>query len=158
MNTIGIIGYGRFGKVLANILQKGFSLRIHDIEEKESTSNVNFRTLESVLEEKIIFIAVPIHQFEKLIQKISKIIENDRTIIDVCSVKIHTSRVMLKYLPKNIGIISTHPMFGPDSILTNQKLKMMMHKTRDCHNQYPFWKKYFNDQNINVLDMSPKEL
>ena len=53
MNTIGIIGYGRFGKVLANILQKGFSLRIHDIEEKESTSNVNFRTLESVLEEKI---------------------------------------------------------------------------------------------------------
>ena len=68
MNTIGIIGYGRFGKVLANILQKGFSLRIHDIEEKESTSNVDFRTLESVLEEKIIFIAVPIHQFEKLIQ------------------------------------------------------------------------------------------
>ena len=39
MNTIGIIGYGRFGKVLANILQKGFSLRIHDIEEKESTRN-----------------------------------------------------------------------------------------------------------------------
>lgn len=157
MNTIGIIGYGRFGKVLANILQKGFSLRIHDIEEKESTSNINILTLEKVLEEKIIFVAVPIHQFEKLIQKISKIIDNDRTIIDVCSVKIHTSRVMLKYLPKNIGIISTHPMFGPDSILTNQKLKMMMHKTRDCYNQYPFWKKYFNDQNINVIDMSPEE-
>ena len=157
MNTIGIIGYGRFGKVLANILQKGFSLRIHDIEEKESISNVNFITLEKVLEEKIIFIAVPINQFKNLIQKISKVIENDRTIIDVCSVKIHTSRVMLKYLPKNIGIISTHPMFGPDSILTNQKLKMMMHKTRDCYNHYPFWKKYFNDQNSNVLDMTPEE-
>ena len=50
MNTIGIIGYGRFGKVLANILQKGFSLRIHDIEEKESTSNVNILTLEKVLD------------------------------------------------------------------------------------------------------------
>lgn len=25
MNSVGIIGFGRFGKVLANILQKGFT-------------------------------------------------------------------------------------------------------------------------------------
>ena len=41
MTTIGIIGYGRFGKVLANILQKGFSLRIHDIE--ENVSKIGFK-------------------------------------------------------------------------------------------------------------------
>ena len=27
MNSVGIIGFGRFGKVLANILQKGFTIK-----------------------------------------------------------------------------------------------------------------------------------
>lgn len=157
MNTVGIIGYGRFGKVLANILQKGFLINVYDIKEGDSSNSIHYVTLDKVLKEKVIFIAVPIHQFENLIKKISKPIKKNRTIIDVCSVKMHTARVMLKYLPKEIGIISSHPMFGPDSFLTNQKLKMMMHKTRDCHNQYSFWEKYFIDQNIKILNMSPEE-
>ena len=157
MNTVGIIGYGRFGKVLANILQRGFLINVYDIKEVDSSNSIHYVTLDKVLKEKVIFIAVPIRQFENLIKKISKPIKKNRTIIDVCSVKMHTARVMLKYLPKEIGIISSHPMFGPDSFLTNQKLKMMMHKTRDCHNQYSFWEKYFIDQNIKILNMSPEE-
>jgi prephenate dehydrogenase len=114
-------------------------------------------TLDEVLNERVIFIAVPIHNFENLLKKISKAIKINRTIIDVCSVKIHTAKVMLKYLPSGVGILSSHPMFGPDSILTNEKLKMMMHRTRDCHNQYSFWEKYFKDQNIEILNMSPEK-
>ena len=62
---------------------------------------------------------------------------------------------MKNILPENIGIISSHPMFGPDSYLSNKKLKMMMHSTRDVHNQYDFWKKFFSDQNIKILEMTP---
>ena len=32
---------------------------------------------------------------------------------------------------------------------------MMMHNTRDNHKQYKFWKKYFSDQNIKILEMTP---
>ena len=46
-------------------------------------------------------------------------------------------------------------MFGPDSYLSNKKLKMMMHSTRDIHDQYDFWKKFFSDQNIKILEMTP---
>ena len=157
MNTVGIIGYGRFGKVLATILQKGFSINIYDVKPSNSLDNISFVTLGEVLNERVIFIAVPIHNFENLLKKISKAIKINRTIIDVCSVKIHTAKVMLKYLPSDVGILSSHPMFGPDSILTNEKLKMMMHRTRDCHNQYSFWEKYFKDQNIEILNMSPEK-
>jgi|TARA_B110000914_G_scaffold107763_1_gene94475 prephenate dehydrogenase len=157
MNTVGIIGYGRFGKVLATILQKGFSINIYDVKPSNSLDNISFVTLDEVLNERVIFIAVPIHNFENLLKKISKAIKINRTIIDVCSVKIHTAKVMLKYLPSGVGILSSHPMFGPDSILTNEKLKMMMHRTRDCHNQYSFWEKYFKDQNIEILNMSPEK-
>ena len=157
MNTVGIIGYGRFGKVLATILQKGFSINIYDVKPSNSLDNISFVTLDEVLNERVIFIAVPIHNFENLLKIISKDIKINRTIIDVCSVKIHTAKVMLKYLPSGVGILSSHPMFGPDSILTNEKLKMMMHRTRDCHNQYSFWEKYFKDQNIEILNMSPEK-
>ena len=155
MNSVGIIGFGRFGKILSNILQKGFMIKVYDIQSLSYHNGVQFTTLEEVLQEKVIFIAVPIRHFESLINNISGELKNNTTIIDVCSVKKYTSDVMKNILPEEIGIISSHPMFGPDSYLSNKKLKMMMHNTRDIHNQYDFWKKFFSDQNIKILEMTP---
>ena len=155
MNSVGIIGFGRFGKILSNILQKGFMIKVYDIQSISYHNGVQFTSLEEVLKENVIFIAVPIRHFESLINNISGELKNDSTIIDVCSVKKYTSDVMKNILPEEIGIISSHPMFGPDSYLSNKKLKMMMHSTRDVHNQYDFWKKFFSDQNIKILEMTP---
>ena len=155
MNSVGIIGFGRFGKILSNILEKGFMIKAYDLQPSISYNGVQFLSLEKVLEEEVIFIAVPIRYFESLINNISKKIKNQTTIIDVCSVKIYTSSIMTNNLPDNIGIISSHPMFGPDSYLSNKKLKMMMHSTRDIHNQFTFWKNFFTDQNIKILEMTP---
>ena len=155
MNSVGIIGFGRFGKILSNILQKGFMIKVYDIQSLSYHNGVQFTTLEEILKEKVIFIAVPIRHFESLISDISGELKTNTTIIDVCSVKKYTSDVMKNILPEKIGIISSHPMFGPDSYLSNKKLKMMMHSTRDVHNQYDFWKKFFSDQNIKILEMTP---
>ena len=131
MKSVGIIGFGRFGKILASILQKGYSISAYDIKETHSTSNVNFCSLDKVLDERVIFIAVPIRNFKALIKDISPKLKNGTTLIDVCSVKSFPVHVMLKYVSKDIGIIATHPMFGPDSFTTNTKLKMMMSNVRD---------------------------
>ena len=155
MNSVGIIGFGRFGKILSNILQKGFMIKVYDIQSLSYHNGVQFTSLEEVLKEKVIFIAVPIRHFESLINNISGELKKNTTIIDVCSVKKYTSDVMKNILPEEIGIISSHPMFGPDSYLSNKKLKMMMHSTRDVHDQYDFWKKFFSDQNIKILEMTP---
>ena len=71
MNSIGIIGLGRFGKILSNILQKGFIIKAYDLYPGASQNGVQFTTLKEVLEEEIIFIAVPIRHFESLIKHIS---------------------------------------------------------------------------------------
>ena len=155
MNCVGIIGFGRFGKVLSNILQKGFMIKVYDIQPLSNHNGVEFTSLEEVLKEKVIFIAVPIRHFKSLVRDISGQLKNNNTIIDVCSVKRYTSDIMKNVLPKEIGIISSHPMFGPDSYLSNKKLKMMMHCTRDVHSQYDFWRKFFSDQNIKILEMTP---
>jgi len=157
MKSVGIIGLGRFGKILANILQKGYSISAYDLNDISPITNINFYNLDKVLQERVIFIAVPIRNFESLIKKISPKLKSGTTLIDVCSVKSYPVNIMLKNINKDIGIISTHPMFGPDSFSTNTKLKMMMHKVRDPENQYISWRNYFSNQGIDIIEMSPDD-
>jgi len=89
MNSVGIIGFGRFGKVLANILQKGFFIKAYDPNPIDAFPGVEFTDLESVLKEKVVFIVVPIRHFESVILDISPNLNDGTTIIDVCSVKKH---------------------------------------------------------------------
>ena len=157
MNSIGIIGFGRFGKILANILQKGFAIKAYDPKIIGEFSRVEFTNLESILKEKVIFISVPIREFESVITEISPNLSEGTTIIDVCSVKKHPTKIMENNLAENIGIIATHPMFGPDSFISNNRLKMMMSNTRNVYDQFKFWRQFFTDQGIQVMEMSPDQ-
>ena len=157
MNSVGIIGFGRFGKVLANILQRGFAIKAYDPKPAGPFPGVQFLDLDTVLNEKVVFIAVPIRHFESVIADISKKLKKETTLIDVCSVKNYPVNIMLKILPDHIGVIATHPMFGPDSYMSNSNLKMMINNTRDLHNQYSFWKRFFSDQSIQIIEMTPDQ-
>jgi len=157
MNSVGIIGFGRFGKILANILQKGFHIKVYDKKPKDSFHGIEFTSLNKIMNEKNIFIAVPIREFENIINKISPLLKKGTTIIDVCSVKKYPTEIMIKKLNPDIGIIATHPMFGPDSFLSNNKLKMMLNNTRDVNQIFKFWKQYFKDQGIKVIEMTPDQ-
>lgn len=157
MSTVGIIGLGRFGKILVNILQKGFNIIGFDKKKIESMPGVNLTSLSEVAQQKVIFIAVPIRFFEDTIIELAKYIKDGTTIVDVCSVKIYPSEIMKEHLSSKIGKIATHPMFGPDSFMTNKKLKMMMHSIHDINGEFKFWVEYFSDQNINIMEMTPNE-
>ena len=156
MNSVGLIGFGRFGKILSNILNKRFKLKVYDIKPDKSFTNIEFVSLDEVINEQNIFIAIPIRNFKNIIAEISPKLKGN-TIIDVCSVKIEPVRIMKEILPKSVGIIATHPMFGPDSFNINSNLKMMLNKTRDINNQYEFWKDFFSSQEIQIIEMTPEE-
>ena len=83
MKNVGIIGFGRFGKVLANILQKGFAIKAFDPKPSGAFPAVEFMDLESVLKEKVIFIAVPKRHFESVIKEISHQLSEATTLIEV---------------------------------------------------------------------------
>ena len=55
MKTIGIIGFGRFGKVLAQILQKGFDVLVYDSEPKPDSANIQFTDLENFTQLETVF-------------------------------------------------------------------------------------------------------
>ncbi len=41
MDNVGIIGFGRFGKVLLSILEKGFTVSVYDPKVEDLSNNVN---------------------------------------------------------------------------------------------------------------------
>jgi len=151
MKKIGIIGFGRFGKVLAQILQKGFEVVIYDPIPQQQFESVTFNSLENVLKVETIFLCVPIRNLKNIVQDISTKLNPNSTVIDVCSVKIYPKGIMENYLPQNIGYIATHPMFGPDSFQTNKNLKIMAFPERDVQNQYDFWHQFFSGQGIDMI-------
>jgi len=153
MNSVGLIGCGRFGKVLAHILRKGFTINAYDPHPQMPIPGVEFRELDEVLEERTIFVAVPIRNFNTVIQTIGPLLRDNTTVLDVCSVKKYPVTIMRKYLPEPVGIIATHPLFGPDSFTTAAKLKMMMNPTRDVHQKFNFWKAFFSSQGIEIITM-----
>ena len=67
MNKVSIIGFGRFGNLLYELLQKGFEIDVFDIDSNNETESVHFVSLEDVLKNDTIFLAVPIRDFEELI-------------------------------------------------------------------------------------------
>ena len=99
---------------------------------------------------------MPIRDFEGLISSLSSKISGKKTIIDVCSVKVHPKQAMLDHLPNETDIIATHPLFGPDSLQERGSV-MMMEKVRDTYDRYEFWKSYFESQNITIEEITSEE-
>lgn len=157
IDSVGIIGFGRFGRVLGKILSDDFKVVAYDPADVKPQFGVELTNLSNVLKEKTIFIAVPIHLFKKLVIDIAPRLPESCTIIDVCSVKVYPVNVMQEILSSTVGIIGTHPLFGPDSIEHPNPLKIMMHNTRDTYNQFEFWSAFFSSKAIEVVHITPEQ-
>ena len=158
MSSVGLIGFGRFGKIMGNILSTDFTVKVFDRDINEcSEDNIEVASLESVSAETTIFISVPIRDFKSIIMEIAEMVHPGTTILDVCSVKVYPATVMTETLPENIGIINTHPLFGPDSYQLMDNLKIMMHPTRDINKVFNQWEDYFISKKIAPVEMTPEE-
>jgi prephenate dehydrogenase len=116
---VGIIGFGRLGKLAATNLAKDCDLLVFDpIAQKEEVQKLGatFATLEQVCQCKIILPIVPISQLESVLKTMAPLLTSkDQLVIDVCSVKVKPCHWMQDLLPAHTSILGTHPMFGPDS-------------------------------------------
>lgn len=163
--TIGIIGYGNFGKVVSNYLFPENQCIIYsehpDGKEFPKQSRI-VKNIEEITEKSDIIIpTVPIRNFKEIIKEISISIKPQTVVMDVCSVKEYPVKVMQEILPENIHIIATHPMFGPNSLLKRnynlKKLPLVLYNVRADKTIYDNIKIYFNNLGINTIEMDPSE-
>jgi prephenate dehydrogenase len=143
---VGIVGYGRFGKLLHELLKDSYDVVTFD-------KGDDLKPLESC---QAIFICVPIREFEDTIQQLAKLNLN-AVMIDTCSVKLHPVECMIKYLSNDTPIIATHPLFGPDSYFQEHTNRMMMHPVQNADEQYAHWNEFFTSLNIEIIELTPDE-
>jgi prephenate dehydrogenase len=159
--TVGIIGFGRFGPVLARMLLPDYDVLVYDVRDVRQTvteAGARVASWAEVVATRTIFLAVPIRHFKDVVAKLAADIDTGTTIFDVCSVKVYPATVMGEHLPSGITAIATHPLFGPDSSIDGfRDLPMVMHPVSPRTDVFDRWVDYFRGQGLRIIEMSPEE-
>ena len=114
--TVGIVGFGAFGRLIAEKIKGDFDLRAYDpacVGREER--GVRLVSLEEVAACDIIILAAPVSSFTELLTRIAPLCSPGTLILDVGSVKVHPAEIMERVVPDHVEVIATHPLFGPES-------------------------------------------
>jgi prephenate dehydrogenase len=114
--TVGIVGFGAFGALIAKHLAGHCKLLAFDSSPRGSVQEpVRFGELPEIATCDVVVLAVPVSCMADVIRSLRPHLKPGTVVIDVGSVKIEPVRTMLAELPEHVEIIGTHPLFGPQS-------------------------------------------
>ena len=125
MKNILIIGCGLLGSsLLRRIQKKKISKKIYIYEKSKSNiSKIKKLKLPGILVNKIeegvkksdlIIFCTPMSEYKKLILKINKFLNKNTIITDIGSSKLESSKIIKKYLRKDIEWTQSHPIAGSE--------------------------------------------
>ena len=158
---IGIIGFGRFGKLTARYLAEEFDVAVYHRTDKSAEINrtgARAASLEAVCRQDIVIPCVPICVLQEVLQDIAPLLRPDALIVDVCSVKEYPVRLMTNILPDTVSILATHPMFGPDSASDSlEGRKICLCKVRIAEKKYQNIKAYLESKGLVVIEATAQE-
>ena len=115
MPDLGIIGFGAFGRLMAQHLHPFFALYAYDPAQQEPAHGVTFADIATVARCRIVVLAMPVDRIAEAIAGIGPHLQPGTLVMDVGSVKVRPTEAMRRLLPAHVDIVGTHPLFGPQS-------------------------------------------
>jgi prephenate dehydrogenase len=116
--SIGIVGFGAFGQLIARHLAPRAPLVVFDPVQPplpEWPDGAVAMDARGVAGCDIVILAVPVDRMSAAIAELKPHLRAGTVVIDVGSVKIEPVGIMLAELPGDVEIIGSHPLFGPQS-------------------------------------------
>jgi prephenate dehydrogenase len=156
--TMGIVGFGRFGRFAASHLRNYFDLSVFDRADGLAGAHeigVRIEPLQVVAKSSIVLLCVPISQIRSVLLEIGSLMAENSLVVDTCSVKGYPVFQMETILPSYVEILGTHPLFGPDSAakgLQGKKIVLCPIRIRDLSTV----KSFLNHLGLKVLICSPE--
>ena len=159
---LALIGFGRFGQLIAKTLAKDFELIILDsndnLKEKAKKLGALWGKIEDLKGCKTVVLATPISSLPKIIDWIKPHLNQESLVVDVCSVKEWPLTLMKEALPTSVNILGTHPMFGPDSVKENFKNhKVVLCPERISEERLKKVSDYLEGLGLNLLTKTAKD-
>jgi prephenate dehydrogenase len=116
--SVGLIGYGRFGRLAARYIAAEADVIVHDphgIRHAPPGRRLRRGTFAEAAGQPAVVLAVPVSTLRRILPRMRKHLRPGALVLDVCAVKVLPLRWMMKSLPATVAILGTHPLFGPDS-------------------------------------------
>ena len=110
MSSVGIIGFGSFGKFLAETLAQYVDAKTYD----PKGAGKWLYSFEEVAQSDFVILAVPLGAYDDVLKKLKPLLDPGVVIVDVASVKMKPLAKIREILPEQ-PLVATHPMFGPES-------------------------------------------
>ena len=162
--SIGIIGFGRFGRLAARYLAQDNDVHVYD----RNGDDDGIKALgckasgsDEVCTCRLVVLCVPISAMKETLKDVAEKVSSGTIVIDVCSVKVYPSRWMEEILPDGVGYLATHPFFGPDSAkesLEGRKIVLCRDGNRRLEDDvYAGIKDYLISKGLNVIETSAEE-
>jgi len=158
---VGLIGFGRLGRLLARHAAARTRIFVYDVElDARAVRALGAvpATLEQACAQPVVVLCVPIGEFEGLVRRVSGLLRPDALVVDTCSVKEHPVRVMKRLLPAGVSLLATHPIFGPDSAADSLRGRpIIVHPTRLAPSLYRRARRALAGAGLEVVEMTPRE-
>jgi prephenate dehydrogenase len=159
--TIGIIGFGRFGRLMARHLAADGVVRVWDpaaADQEVLAAGARPADLATAAQSDVVVPAVPISRFQEVLAQVRPHLRTGSLVADVCSVKEQPVGWMLETLPAGVDILGTHPMFGPDSAADSLKgRKIVLCPVRVSAERCAKIKSFLEAKGLAVIETSPAE-
>lgn len=159
---IGLIGYGRFGRLTVTYMSPDFKVVVHtrstDKEADIRAAGGRLVSLEEACAQNVVILCVPISAMISTLQRIAPLLAEGTLVADVCSVKEFPAQWMRERLPASVQILPTHPMFGPDSAAHSlQGHKIVLCPERIAPDRYRRIRTWLQAKGLVIIEASPSE-
>lgn len=118
--SVGIVGFGAFGRFMAGHLAPWFTVRAWDKAAAAAgrTPEIEMATLPEVAGSDVVVFAVPVDSLEEAVLAARPHLRPGALVMDVTSVKTIPAELLPGMLPEGpdgVDILCSHPLFGPQS-------------------------------------------
>jgi len=104
----------------------------------------------TIYESDILIVSVPINVTEDTIAKIAPKMKAGSLLMDLTSVKVKPVEAMRKFVPRDVEILGTHPMFGPTIQTIRGQTVILVPVTGRSEKWFPVIRKLFEESGANV--------
>jgi prephenate dehydrogenase len=115
---LGVVGFGAFGRFLAQHLRERFSVVVTDrrpLQAEAGALGVRWGELDEVAAQPDVVFAVPVQDLDAAARAARPFLPERVRVYDVASVKTKPLHLLDELLPPHAALLGLHPMFGPQS-------------------------------------------
>jgi prephenate dehydrogenase len=156
--TVSVLGMGRFGRLVLEHLRPHGRLRVWTRDERKLVSLPEAATFEQAAQADVIVLTVAISAMEETCARLAPLLRSGQLVVDTCSVKVHPVAIMRRQLPEGVGILATHPLFGPDSGRDGIRgLKIVLCPVRIAADAYLRVRRFLESLGLVLIEATPEE-